>query len=377
MDRHNDVKTKPHREVLLPLPVIDWKSIGHEAPENVKVDYKGKDAPLPNADVVVMTWTTAEWSALDHVFLNSDTPRYASSRTFEKGWHHYGLDAPDLPSGDGKYPPPPLWGYYRLVKIKNAAGDDQRVLIFKADAHLAHPLWIAALEEMVGRVIDDVKPDRVYSIGTAGGTSLDENLGDAAITNSAHISLENENNTGVNYNNQTFTSDWYPSLDLVPTVEKNLLFQLSNVINQNELEYMVAELYKKNSGAKVFGLDDLLNAPLQPDNLRSPRGLAKQGIPLLTTDYYYIAKGDDSVQYCVLEMDDAVIAKVAGDKNVKYCFVRNVSDPLVPDTAKNGSEIPFDVRKDWSGVIYTNFGIYSSFNGALLTWATIAGDPGS
>jgi nucleoside phosphorylase len=226
---------------------------------------------------------------------------------------------------------------------------------------------------MVGRVIDDVQPDRMYSIGTAGGTSLDENLGDAAITNSAHISLENENNTGVNYNNQTFTSDWYPTLDLVPAVEKNLLFRLSNVINQNELENMVGQLYKKNPGAKDFGLDDLLNAPLQPSNLQSPRGLTKQGVPLLTTDYYYIAKGDDSQQYCVLEMDDAVIAKMAGDKNVKYCFVRNISDPLVPYTAKNGSEIPFDVRKDWSGVIYTNFGIYSSFNGALLTWATIAG----
>jgi nucleoside phosphorylase len=376
MNRYTDVTVTPHREERLPLPVVDWRSIGHEAPEHFPVNYKGKDTPLPKADVVVMTWTSAEWSALDHVFLNSDTRRYSSSRRFEKDWYFYALEAPELPSSDGRYPPPPLWGYYRLVSIRNAAGADQKVLLFKADAHLAHPLWIQALEAMVGRVIDEVEPNRMYSIGTAGGTSLDENLGDAAITNSAHISLKNEHNTRVDYNNQTFSSDWYPSLQLLPGVEQKLLFQLGNVINHNELKYMVYQLYTKNPDAKAFGLDDLLNAPLQPGNLHSPRGLAKRGVPLLTTDYYYIAKGDDSVQYCVLEMDDAVIAKVAGDKGVKYCFVRNVSDPLVPNFAQDGGEIPFDVRKDWSGIIYSNFGIYSSFNGALLTWATISGDPG-
>ncbi len=376
MDRHTDVFSKPHREELPPLPIIDWQAIGREAPEQVAVDYKGKDAPLPKADVVVMTWTSAEWSALDHVFLNSDSTRYASSGKFKEDWHLYAQDAPELPPGTGAYPPPPLWGYYRMVKIEDSAGAEQSVLLFKADAHLAHPLWIKALEEMVARVIEQVQPDRLYSIGTAGGTSLDENLGDTGITNSAHISLENENNTGVDYNNQTFSSGWYPSLDLLPSVEKSLLFPLSNVVNQTELEHMLGQLYERNPGAKEFGLADLVNAPLDPGNLNAPRGLDKKDVPLLTTDYYYIAKGDDSVQYCVLEMDDAVIAKVAGDHKVKYCFFRNVSDPRVPDTTKGGKEIPFDVRKDWSGVIYENFGIYTSFNGALLTWATLAGHTG-
>ena len=35
------------------------------------------------------------------------------------------------------------------------------------------------------------------------------------------------------------------------------------------------------------------------------------GQPLLTTDYYFIASGDDAAQYAVLEMDDGVIGYVA------------------------------------------------------------------
>ena len=375
-DRHADVAAALHREELPPLPVIDWQSINQQAPEPVDVAYKGPEDPLPEADVVVMTWTSAEWSAFDQVFLNSDTRRRPSSHKFEKAWHLYAREAPKLPPDEGGYTPPPLWGYYQMVKIKNAVGTDQSVLLFKADAHLAYSPWIKGLEEMVSHVIDDAQPDRLYSIGTAGGTSLDENLGDAAITNSAHIRLEKPHNTGVGYNHQTFISDWFPSLALLLEVEKYLLFQLSNVVNHRELENMVQKLYEKNPAARGFGLDDLLNEPLQPRNLHSPRGLAANPAnPLLTTDYYYIAKGDDSTQYCALEMDDAVIAKVAGDQHLKYCFVRNISDPLVPDTGSNGQEIPFEVRKDWSGIIYSNFGIYSSFNGELLTWATIAANP--
>lgn len=32
------------------------------------------------------------------------------------------------------------------------------------------------------------------------------------------------------------------------------------------------------------------------------------------------------------------------------------------------------IREEWSGYIYSNFGLLSSLNGALTTWATIAGD---
>jgi hypothetical protein len=31
------------------------------------------------------------------------------------------------------------------------------------------------------------------------------------------------------------------------------------------------------------------------------------------------------------------------------------------------------VRKRWSGLIYETYGLYTSVNGAIATWATLAG----
>ena len=380
-NRNTDVTAVPHRESFPPLPAIDWKRVGREAPGRTDVEYKGPEAPLPKADIVVITWTSAEWSALDHIFVNSDSSRYHSDRSFEKHWLQYSREAPKVGFS-------PLWGYYRLTKIKNAKGKELTVLLFKSSSHLAHPPCIQGLEKMMGHIIDDVKPDRIYTIGTAGGSSLAENLGDTCVTNSGHMKLWTEgdsshppgcpdNAKNVDYNNKTITcKDWFPNMDLVPQVEKQLLFPMSNVVTNQELVYLLYELHQADPKSADVGLEDLVNAPLTPSNLHSPRGLNKKDIPLLTTDYYYIATGDDAAEYCVLEMDDTVIGHACAEKKVDFAFVRNISDPLVPAKTASGKEISNSIRGDWSGSIYKNFGLYTASNGALITWATIAGDPG-
>jgi len=365
--RHSDVLAVPHREALPPLPKIDWRRLKQQAPTPQPIHYAGPDAPLPKADIVIITWTTAEWSALDHVFLNSDAVRYRSSRDFEKHWKLYTHKAPE--SSFSK-----LWGYYQLVTIKDPAGKFKTVLLFKSSSHLAHPPFIEGLQTMIAQIIDEVTPERVYSIGTAGGASLSEPLGSAAITNSARIELKKPENTSVDYNGKTFTCPGcFPGLELLPDLEKQLLFPLSNVVTHDELDYLLWRLHRDNKAAQKIQLEDLLNEPLSPNQLHEPRGLDKKDVPLLTTDYYFIATGDDAARYSALEMDDAVVAYVAESKKVDYAFVRNISDPIVPNQTTSGGEIPESVRSDWSGAIYQNFGIYSSFNGALITWATIAG----
>lgn len=57
-----------------------------------------------------------------------------------------------------------------------------------------------------------------------------------------------------------------------------------------------------------------------------------------------------------------------------FVFVRNISDPIVPDKTKDGKPLDKNLRENWSGQVYTDFGLYTNMNGALLTWATIAGD---
>jgi len=72
-------------------------------------------------------------------------------------------------------------------------------------------------------------------------------------------------------------------------------------------------------------------------------------------------------------MDDAVIGYVAAQAGKPYAFVRNISDTPVPSTAQNGQPIPDPVREDWSGLIYTEYGVFTSFNSSVVTWAAVAG----
>lgn len=348
------------------LPIVDWGSIGHSAPKIIPFTYTDPSAPLPSADIVVITWTSAEWSALDHVFVNSQTPRgpYASTG-WRDAWKLYSKGVPSTGAAD-------LWGYYLLVGITDKSGKDKTVLLFKSETHLSHAPYITGLSDMTKCIIEDTKPDQVYSIGTAGGPTVKTVLGDVALTNSGHIELQLPQNTGVDYNNKTFKSSFYPFLDLMPSAEK-LFMPLSTVMTEKELDYMIGKLHKEQKASAPFGYKDMVNYPLEPANTAKPKVIEAKGIPLLTTDYYFIAKGNDSAKYSALEMDDTVVGHQAGLMGVDYCFVRNISDPVVADVAQDGTAIPDEVREEWSSLIYETAGYYSSYNGALTTWAAIAG----
>jgi nucleoside phosphorylase len=335
--------------------------------------YAGPSAPLPRADIAVLTWTSAEWSALDQVFLDSTTERFPASRDFERSWDTFvysrdvGSDATDNQTN-------PLWGYYRLAKVPTVGGNQLTALLFKCGAHLAHPPWIEGLSQMVSQIITDAQPSVLYSIGTAGGTRPDVRLGDVVITDSADIRLQNPENTGSPLGGQHVSSAVaFQTGPLLGDTQSKLCFSLDQAVTDAVLENVFHQLTVKVPAASSFKLTDLLNDAINPANLQAPSALPMAGTPLLTTDYYYIATGDDSTQWSVLEMDDGVVGAVAAQHGVDFVFVRNVSDPLVPDATSGGTAIASDVRDGWSSLVYNSFGIYSSFNGALVTWAMIAG----
>ena len=359
------------RTVPSKLPGIDWKSVGAQAPTPVQIDYKGPTAPLPAADVVMFTWTDSEWSAMDHVYLHSTTAGDTQSTELIHKWLLYTKDAPSgtTPGGD-------LWGYYQLVDIagKGAGAKKKRVLLFKADAHLSHSPWLAGLVTMVQTIAADTEPSLIYSIGTAGGASLSQNLGDVSITNSGKLQLELQENLSSGLNGNTYTATTFPSWDLIGSAQK-LMMPLSKVASWSELEKVLENAKNSRdqgaSSLKPFSLTDLVNAPINPNNLGSPKAVNYDKLPLLTTDYYYIAEGPTN--YAALEMDDAVIGYAAQKAGLDFVFVRNISDTLIPAQTPDGKSIPDDARQAWSSAIYDSFGLYTSFNGALAAWAAIAG----
>lgn len=367
MSRYTDIIATTSRVHRTELPAITWSKIGGQtAPIPLTHPYSGPNAPLPKADIVILTWTSAEWLALDHVFLNGGTPNIPAAKTLESQWHLYSQGAP-ASSAENR-----LWGYYQLVSVQGN-GRKFTVLLFKSDSHLAHPPWITGLATLVSAILAEAKPERIYSIGTAGGANNTEKLGDVVITNAAHLQVTVKDNTGINYNNQTFAcTNWFPATDLLSAVQTGLFFPLSQVVNPTSLaaalQDAAADYTKQTKLAFSFTLNDLLNGALE--NLNSPRAIPLSGVPLLTTDNYYIAPGN--TPYAALEMDDAVIAHVAAQKNVDFVFVRNISDTLVPAQTAGGQAIPAEARDSWSSAIYDRFGLYTSFNGALATWATIA-----
>ncbi|MET5115589.1 hypothetical protein AAHH79_35335, partial [Burkholderia pseudomallei] len=76
-------------------------------------------------------------------------------------------------------------------------------------------------------------------------------------------------------------------------------------------------------------LADLLNDAIRPECQRTPAIRPLKDAPLMTTDFYYIAEGNDAHAYSCHEMDDAIIAQQANRLGVRFACVRNFSDPIV------------------------------------------------
>jgi nucleoside phosphorylase len=359
---------------LISLPPVDWKSINQSAPARLSIGLRRADDPLPEADIVILTWTSAEWFALDHVFLNSRATGTLNEYEWRTSWLPYSRGssdfAADLKSGA-------LWGSFQLVRIDDQSGRPWRVLLFKSNSHLAHPPWLKGLSAMLGCILGDTKADRIYTIGTAGGARKDQRLGDSVITNAALLDLGRPQNTGAGNGDMYRCPTWFPATGLIPEVEQKLLFRMNKIVTPASLADLFAQLKAKHpddAGLSEITLADLLNDGIRPDHLDSPKIETLKDVPLLTTDFYYIAAGDSADAYAFLEMDDAIIAREANRFGIRFACIRNISDPAVRKRTSKGTPISDAVRADWSGLIYTTFGLQTSFNGALATWATIAGE---
>jgi hypothetical protein len=385
MSRYSDIGAASASIDPMPLPVVDWLRIGARPPRRRDFAYGGPIGALPKADVVVITWTAAEWSALDHVFLNSNGTRLSTSTGWQNGWYPYMREAPPVPIPPPVLapanaapalpfgPPPPLWGLFAMVEI-DSAGGPLTVMLFKSNAHLAHAPGLSTLAAMTERIIEEAQPRYVYSIGTAGGARADQKLGDVIFTNCGTLRLQSPINAAYfDLNGQTYgCTDWFVSDRYFQTARDNLFFSLGNVISYPSLQSLVGKLHAQVPGSAAIALDDVINDCLLPEKLLSSDIVGMKDVPLLSTDFYFIAEDGDGDKFSFLEMDDAVIAKVAVERGVKCAFGRNVSDPIVPIAGVNGEPLPPEIRKRWSGLIYETYGFYTAANGAIAAWATIA-----
>jgi Phosphorylase superfamily len=353
------------------MPVVDWSHVSQaglaprtlDAPRNFR-----PNSPLPAADVVAITWTSAEWSALSFVFTGAlpagnglaDWLGYGRGfvsvypALFQQSLWQSSALSQDLPPSLAPLSGTPAgadrWGFFRLVQVGNL-----RVLLFKSQLHISTDGVTLPLLEMTRRILDDTGASLLLSVGTSGAVQPDDRIGDVAITNAAHLLLTSNLETAT-YNDATFQSAFAPNFRLVPDAEALMLSISGPTMPAPAIGYPLDQSIAYADGSRRPRVRNYIE-PLKP---------------VLTTNGFSIATTDPDSQknydgYCCLEMDDALLAMTACDAGRNYVSVRNFSDPVM-----NGN-LPVALQSAISSYIYTVCGERTSYNGALAAWALIAG----
>jgi nucleoside phosphorylase len=326
-----------------PLPMIDWGTIGQQAPQLINTPPQ-----LPTADAVVITWAAAEWAALEHVFCSSGTDMPYSKRN-EGSWSGWVKYSDSAPAGLG------YWGYYRLVQIAS-----YKVLLFKSNTHYAAAQGEQNLEELTNRLIQYVKPSLILSLGTAGGARTTDPIGTVNVVHSDALYQSNQPQS----NWLVYTDPWTPDWSLVggKSFGKLLLAVPTTAADLKSIAAQFNQFYKTSYPLSELNPDNLnMGASLPAIN-----NLTKPGTPLLTTNSFVVATTSGNLShFACVEMDDAVIARAATGK-ASFGSIRNVSDPI------QNAELPDIYQGHWGEAIYTTYGIYTSYNGAVTAAAILS-----
>jgi nucleoside phosphorylase len=330
------------------LPAVNWSAVGAQAPQLVD----SSPNKLPASAVVVITWADAEWAAMEHVFCNSGVSMPYSSRNnpSQTGWVKYDKNLPKAEkSSDWNY-----WGYFRQVKVGSSS-----VLLFKSNTHLDWP-GEQYLESLINQLIADVKPKLILSIGTAGGARPIDHVGTVQVVHAGTLYENNQPQADW----PTYSNGWNANWTTIsnPQFGKLLFAVPTKASDLQSIASQFNEFYKTN-----YSLSDL-----NPDNLNMADPVPKLNnmttgsTSLLTADSFLVANTSGNLaKFACVEMDDAIIAEACGSKHTAFAFIRNLSDP-----AQNAS-LPATVQGNWGQAIYSAYGLYTSYNGAIATWALI------
>jgi len=322
------------------LPAISWPR-PELAPTPEPLNVTSPDQELPSVDWLVITWTKDEHRALRRAF----TPSVKIDDWY-KYTHNFETYIPELRPGAPSRRVERIGSYYK-VKIGN-----KDVLCFKSEFHLNQDGKKLPLKKMIKQLIEETDAKHVLSIGTAGGVADKDELGDVVVSNSALFNLQDEFKNE-EFNNKKFQSDWDINQTLFDEIRKQM-------ISIQEPGYAPPTKRIPFEGQPISLPPNKPNINYQKEH------------PIITTDFFEFGNSANHLDQLgsAVEMDDAVIAMVCDEmlSKPKYAFVRNVSDPVL-----NG-DLDEKVQIMWAVWYYTQFGLETSFNGALATWSIIAGN---
>jgi hypothetical protein len=314
-------------------------------------------AALPQADVVILTYTSDEGKALADVM----TPG-----RFLQDWNAYtnGYEAllpqlrPDAPARkSGRL------GAYWLTAIRG-----MNVLVFKSDLHLhqdfivqnGHPTM--PIRTLFEQIIQQCQPAYFFCIGTAGGTLDEYPLGTVAMSRAVKWDCAKDFAHENFANDPAYTSNWTP-----PLTHQTAALGLMQGFTQNLVvppggEYGQCPCHALQSGDG--------SAPQATFLVDGQAGIPAF-LPVLTTDYFEFGTDVNGLgrQGIAVEMDDAVLGLVCASlaNPPKWASIRNYSDPVI-----NGA-LPMRQQENCAADIYLKYGYWTSVLGAIASWSIVAG----
>jgi hypothetical protein len=296
---------------------------------------KGRsNAPLPHADVLLVTWTVDEGHALSRVL----TPGKDSRNDYHSYTHNYARIAKKMRNGCPAREAKRL-GAWWTTKIGGKS-----VVVFKSDSHMSQDGPKLPNIDVWQQIVGEVRPKLVITTGTAGGIGRQFEVGDVIVSPVVRFDCTQK------FKNQAFATAHYAS-----AAPRTKYFSKAKT------------LLKTNAGQ------------LPQDNKRLPKivRVPVSGInqSVLTTDFFGFDTSNDHYHLQglgdVSEMGDAILGLVASRMNgtaPRWVAVRNVSDPQIKaeGTLRQQAEI--------AAQIYKAYGRWSSVCSALACWALIAAE---
>ncbi|MFZ1153539.1 MAG: hypothetical protein WAN93_01400 [Solirubrobacteraceae bacterium] len=332
----------------LPLPIVPSPAPGD---------------PLPPADILVVTWTVAEVNALADVF----TPGQGRN-----AWYRYDRGFEEK-YADSIRPGAPALKARRLGSYFPTRIGDTSVLCVKSELHLnqdgistGEGTATLPVKDFFAQMIEEVKPKVVLTIGTSGGVSAEQDLGDVVVTRAAkfrcHEEFRNEP-----FNGQTYKSDWS-----IPITH----FAAGEELMRRYSDRLAEPAFLPPT--KRYGYDGPLleNKPQNTPDIKRDGAQMPAFHPVLTTDYFEFGTSSNHLDQegCAVEMGDAALGLLCSElaDPPRWAIVRNLSDPQINgDLPTAPSRLNMQVH--WAVWYYEIYGYWTSISGALATWAIVAG----
>ena len=291
--------------------------------------------PLPQADVLVVTWTVDEGHALSRVL----TPGKDSHDDYISYTHNFAAIAAKMRPGCPALNAKRLGAYWTTTIGKKS------VLVFKSDSHMSQDGPQLPNIDVWRQIVEEARPQLVITTGTAGGIGKEFEVGDVIVSPLVRFDCTAK-----------FKAEPFAKASFASSAARAAYFATAR------------SLFKANA------------AQLPKDNTRLPKivrvapGNLSAGI--VTTDFFGFDTSDNHYKLQGLgdasEMGDAVLGLVAsqmGQSAPRWLAIRNVSDPQI-----KADGLTLKQQAALAAQIYKAFGRWSSVCSAIACWASIVAE---